>query len=50
MLAAISIGLSPHLLAMVLAFAEQERILAACRQAIELRFRLYCYGDAMLIL
>ncbi|MBN1341185.1 MAG: tRNA preQ1(34) S-adenosylmethionine ribosyltransferase-isomerase QueA [Phycisphaerae bacterium] len=38
------------LLAMVLAFAGQERILAAYRQAIELRFRFYSYGDAMLIL
>ncbi len=38
------------LLAMVFAFAGRERILAAYRQAIELEFRFYSYGDAMLIL
>jgi S-adenosylmethionine:tRNA ribosyltransferase-isomerase len=38
------------LLAMVFAFAGRERILAAYRQAIDLGFRFYSYGDAMLIL
>jgi S-adenosylmethionine:tRNA ribosyltransferase-isomerase len=37
------------LLAMVFAFAGRDRILAAYRQAIELEFRFYSYGDAMLI-
>lgn len=38
------------LLAMVCAFAGRNRILAAYQQAIELGFRFYSYGDAMLIL
>ncbi len=37
------------LLAMVFAFAGRERVLAAYRQAIDLVFRFYSYGDAMLI-
>jgi S-adenosylmethionine:tRNA ribosyltransferase-isomerase len=37
------------LLAMVFAFAGRQRVLAAYRQAIELAFRFYSYGDAMLI-
>ena len=38
------------LLLLVSAFAGRERILAAYAEAIRLRYRLYSYGDAMLIL
>jgi S-adenosylmethionine:tRNA ribosyltransferase-isomerase len=38
------------LLMMVAAFAGQERVLAAYREAIRERYRFYSYGDAMLIL
>lgn len=38
------------LLMLVAAFAGRERVLAAYRQAVELRYRFYSYGDAMLIL
>jgi len=38
------------LLCLVSALAGRERILAAYREAIEMRYRFYSYGDAMLIL
>jgi S-adenosylmethionine:tRNA ribosyltransferase-isomerase len=38
------------LLALVAAFAGRERVLAAYREAIRRRFRVYSYGDAMLLL
>jgi S-adenosylmethionine:tRNA ribosyltransferase-isomerase len=38
------------LLMLVSAFAGRERVLAAYREAISLRYRFYSYGDAMLIL
>jgi S-adenosylmethionine:tRNA ribosyltransferase-isomerase len=37
------------LLMLVAAFAGRERVLEAYRQAVELRYRFYSYGDAMLI-
>ena len=37
------------LLVMVAAFAGRERILAAYQEAIERRYRLFSYGDAMLL-
>ena len=37
------------LIMLVAAFAGRDRILAAYRQAVELRYRFYSYGDAMLI-
>jgi len=38
------------LLMLVCAFAGSERVLAAYREAVRLRYRFYSYGDAMLIL
>jgi S-adenosylmethionine:tRNA ribosyltransferase-isomerase len=38
------------LLMLVAAFAGRERVLDAYREAVELRYRFYSYGDAMLIL
>jgi S-adenosylmethionine:tRNA ribosyltransferase-isomerase len=38
------------LLMLVSAFAGRERVLEAYRQAVCNRYRLYSYGDAMLIL
>jgi S-adenosylmethionine:tRNA ribosyltransferase-isomerase len=38
------------LLMLVAAFTGRERILSAYREAVELRYRFYSYGDAMLIL
>ncbi len=38
------------LLALVFAFGGRERILGAYREAIDMRYRFYSYGDAMLIL
>jgi S-adenosylmethionine:tRNA ribosyltransferase-isomerase len=38
------------LLALVAAFAGRDRVLAAYREAIRRRFRVYSYGDAMLVL
>jgi S-adenosylmethionine:tRNA ribosyltransferase-isomerase len=38
------------LLMLVAAFAGREPVLAAYREAVELRYRFYSYGDAMLIL
>lgn len=38
------------LLALVSAFAGRERVLAAYREAVALRYRFYSYGDAMLLL
>jgi S-adenosylmethionine:tRNA ribosyltransferase-isomerase len=35
---------------LVAAFAGRETILAAYREAVEMRYRFYSYGDAMLIL
>jgi S-adenosylmethionine:tRNA ribosyltransferase-isomerase len=42
----------PHstLLMLVSAFAGRERILATYRQAIDLEYRFYSFGDAMLII
>jgi S-adenosylmethionine:tRNA ribosyltransferase-isomerase len=37
------------LLAMVCAFGGTERVLAACRAAVEEQYRVYSYGDAMLL-
>jgi S-adenosylmethionine:tRNA ribosyltransferase-isomerase len=37
------------LLAMVCAFGGTERVLAACRAAVEEQYRFYSYGDAMLL-
>jgi S-adenosylmethionine:tRNA ribosyltransferase-isomerase len=41
---------SSSLLMLVAAFAGRETILAAYREAVEMRYRFYSYGDAMLIL
>jgi S-adenosylmethionine:tRNA ribosyltransferase-isomerase len=41
---------SSSLLMLVAAFAGREKILAAYREAVEMRYRFYSYGDAMLIL
>ena len=41
---------SSSLLMLVAAFAGQEKILSAYREAVERRYRFYSYGDAMLIL
>lgn len=41
---------SSSLLMLVAAFAEREHVLAAYREAVEMRYRFYSYGDAMLIL
>ena len=38
------------LLILVAAFAGREPVLAAYREAIELRYRFYSYGDAMAII
>ena len=38
------------LLALVCAFAGTDKVLHAYRQAVELQYRFYSYGDAMLIL
>jgi len=38
------------LLMLVAAFAGRERVLAAYREAVQMRYRFYSYGDAMLIL
>lgn len=38
------------LLMLVAAFAGQEKVLAAYREAVERRYRFYSYGDAMLII
>jgi len=38
------------LLMLVSAFAGKEQVLAAYREAVEMRYRFYSYGDAMLIL
>ncbi len=40
---------SSSLLMLVAAFAGQEKILSAYREAVERRYRFYSYGDAMLI-
>lgn len=40
---------SSSLLMLVAAFAGREAILAAYREAVEMRYRFYSYGDAMLI-
>ncbi|MBQ9239049.1 MAG: S-adenosylmethionine:tRNA ribosyltransferase-isomerase, partial [Treponema sp.] len=37
------------LLMLVSAFAGRERVLAAYREAVRLRYRFFSYGDAMLI-
>jgi len=34
----------------VAAFAGRERVLEAYREAVDMRYRFYSYGDAMLIL
>ncbi len=41
---------SSSLLMLVAAFAGREKILAAYREAVEMKYRFYSYGDAMLIL
>jgi S-adenosylmethionine:tRNA ribosyltransferase-isomerase len=35
---------------LVSAFAGRDHVLAAYREAVEMRYRFYSYGDAMLIL
>jgi S-adenosylmethionine:tRNA ribosyltransferase-isomerase len=37
------------LMMLVAAFAGRERILSAYREAVEMRYRFFSYGDAMMI-